>query len=109
MIVPWNEALVESRISDYKLVTLSGAEYFIVADQEWREVLAEYCWEDVKVKGLLNISNMSLIPQRVFPRGPTGERENVIDLASWKSQELLKRLTKNINELVFTPATALAR
>jgi hypothetical protein len=103
VVVPWSEAFSDGRSSDYKLACASGAEYFIVADQEWREVLSEHCWEEVKVKGLLNVSNMTLIPQRVFPKGPTGERENVIDLPTCKDREFIKKVKKNLDELVFVP------
>ena len=108
VVVPWVKTLNDGRDSDYKLACASGIEYFIVADQEWREVLAQYCWEDVKVKGLLNVSNLTLIPQRVFPKGPTGERENVIDLAAWKGRDFVKKLTKNVNDLVLIPAAVIA-
>lgn len=108
VIAPWNRSLGQGRASDFKLVAYSGLEYFIVADPEWREVLCRYCWEEVKVIGLLNVSNMTLIPQKVYPKGPTGEKENVIDLAVWKSKELVKKLIKNVNDLVVVPAAVFA-
>ena len=108
VVVPWVKVLSDGRHSDYRLACASGVEYFIVADQEWKEVLSQYCWEEVKVKGLLNISNLTLIPQKIFPKGPTGERDNIIDLATGKSRELIKKLTKNVNDLVLIPAAVLA-
>ncbi|HVK62227.1 MAG TPA: hypothetical protein VM432_11780 [Bdellovibrionales bacterium] len=108
VIAPWTEKMASGQTSDYKLVCLSGMEYFIVADSEWREVLARYCWDEVKVIGLLNLSDMTLIPQKVYPRGPTGEKENVIDLAAWKSRDLIKKAFKNINDLIFIPAAVYA-
>jgi hypothetical protein len=108
VVIPWNEAMGDGLSSDFKLACASGVEYFIVADDDWKKVLSEYCWEEVKVKGLLNVSNMTLIPQRVFPKGPTGDRENVIDFAAWKSRELIKKVTKNLNEFVFIPAAVRA-
>lgn len=106
VVAPWTESLSCGRTSDYKLISNSGLEYFIVADDEWREVLSTYCWEEVRVVGLLNVSNMTLIPQKVYPKGPTGE--NVIDLASWKSKEFFKKVVKNINDLVVIPAAVCA-
>ncbi len=106
VIAPWTKSLNGGRTSDYKLISYSGLEYFIVADNEWREILSKYCWEDVKVIGLLNTSNMTLIPQKVYPKGPTGE--NVINLASWKSKELVKKIVKNVNDLVVIPAAVWA-
>lgn len=106
VVAPWTQSLSNGRMSDYKLVSYSGLEYFIVADDEWRELLTTYCWEEVRIIGLLNISNMTLIPQKIFPKGPSGE--NVIDLASWKSKQLAKRLIKNVNDLVVIPAAVWA-
>ena len=108
VVAPWSEKMAGGRISDYKLVSFSGMEYFIVADSEWRDVLARYCWDEVNVIGLLNLSAMTLIPQKVYPRGPTGEKENVIELAAWKGKELIKKAVKNVNDLVFIPAAVYA-
>jgi len=60
----------------------------------------------VKVIGLLNVSNMALIPQKVHPKGP--EIENVIDLVSWKSEELVKKLVKNVKDKTVISAAVLA-
>ncbi len=106
VISPWIENLGVAHTSDYKLISYNGLEYFIVADPEWREILSTYCWEEVKVIGLLNISNMTLIPQKVYPKGPSGEKESVIEWASSKSDELVKKMIENVNDLVVLPATA---
>lgn len=108
VVVPWDKQVSATRNSEYKLVCTSGLEYFLVVNEEWRGVLSWYSWEEVKVVGLLNASNSTLIPQRVFPRGPKGEKENVIDLALWKSREAVKKITKNVNDLVLVPAAVLA-
>ena len=108
VVVPWTKSMGDGRTSDYKLACSSGVEFFIVADSEWRQVLSHYCWEDVKVKGLLNVSNMTLVPQKVFPKGPTGERDNVIDFAAWRGRDLVKKLTKNVTDLVLVPAAVFA-
>lgn len=109
LVIPWSQPLSSGRDSDFKLVCSSGLEYFIVASEsEWRDVLSWYSWEEVKVIGLLNVSNMTIIPQKVFPKGPTGKKENLIDLAAWKSRRLVKKLVKNVNGLVFIPATPCA-
>lgn len=106
VVAPWSKNLGDGATSDYKLVSYSGIEYFIVADGEWREVLPTYCWQEVKVIGLLNVSNMTLIPQKIHPKGPEGE--NVIDLVSWKSEELVKKLVKNVKDKAVIPAAVLA-
>ena len=108
VIVPWNKEVSTTRNSEYKLVCKSGLEYFFVANDEWRRVLSCYRWEEVKVVGLLNTANLTLIPQIVFPKGTKGEKENVIDLALWKSRQAIKKIAKNMNELVFVPAAVLA-
>lgn len=108
VVVPWDKELSPNRKSEYKLVCTSGLEYFLVANDEWCSVLSWYSWEDVNIVGLLNTADLTLIPQRVFPKGPKGEKENVIDLALWKSREAMKKMTKNVNELILVPAAVLA-
>ncbi len=106
VLTPWAKKLTGGRTSNYKLISHSGVEYFIVAGDEWREVLSTYCWEEVKVIGLLNVSNMMLIPQKIYPKGPTGE--NAIDSASWKRREFFKKLVRSVNDLVVIPAAVYA-
>lgn len=108
VVVPWDKKVSTTQNSEYKLVCTSGLEYFLVANDEWRSVLSWYSWKEVKIVGLLNTANLTLIPQRVFPKGPKGEKENVIDLALWKSREAIKKITKNVNDLVLVPAAVLA-
>ena len=108
VVVPWTKGLSGGRESEFKLVCSSGLEYFFVVDPEWKDVLSQYSWEEVKVIGLLNIANMTLIPQKVFPKGLRGEMENVIDLAAWKGRDLVKKLVKNVNDLVVVPGVVLA-
>ena len=103
VVVPWVKVLSAGKESEFKLVCSSGLEYFFIADPEWKDVLTKYCWEEVKVIGLLNISNMTLIPQKVFPKGPRGEMENVIDLAAWKARNLVKKLAKKVCDNVVIP------
>lgn len=108
VLVPWVKSLNDGRESEYKLVCSTGVEYPILADQDWKSVLPKFCWEEVKVKGLLNMANLTLIPQKVFPKGPTGERENVIDLADWKNRRHIKKMAKSLTELVLIPAAIVA-
>ena len=83
VVVPWIDDPRNGRDSDYKLVCASGTEYFMVTDPERRSLLSYFSWEEVKVKGLLNPANMTLIPQNIFPKGPAGERKGFIDPVSW--------------------------
>lgn len=103
VLVPWEKAFRRFKESDYKLIAASGLEYFIISDSEWEKTLPLYSWEEVEVVGLLNVSNMTLIPQKISPKGPTGEKESVIDIAIWKSREMFKKI---INNIVPTPAIA---
>jgi len=108
VVVPWKKRVRGNQESSYKLVCSTGAEYFILADSEFKGVLSWYCWDEVRVVGLLNLANMTLIPQKVFPKGPRGEMENVIDLFAFKGRNFIKKMTKNINDLVLVPAALLA-
>ena len=104
VVAPWTNSRNGGQASEYMLVSYSGLEYFIVADEEWREVLSTYCWEEVKVIGLLNVAKRTLIPQKVYPKGPTGV--TVIDWVSWKSKDFAQKFVKSVNDLVVIPAAA---
>lgn len=105
VVIPWKRKLNDGASSDYKFVCASGLEYYFVSDENWSNVLSWYRWEEVKVIGLLNTSDLTLIPQKVYPKGPTGGREKVIDLAKWKSRVNINQVSKNLNDLVVMPAT----
>lgn len=104
VLIPWERNLDDGADSNFKLVCSSGLEYYFVADEEWSNVLRWYSWEDVKVIGLLNTSDLTLIPQKVYPKGPTGEREKIIDLARWKSRININQFAENLNHLFLIPA-----
>ena len=103
VVVPWSSKFYDGTESNFKLVCLSGLEYFFATDEEWVKVLNWYSWEEVKVIGLLNTTNLTIIPQRVFPKGPTGEREKIIDLSEWKSRLGVTQVAKNLGDLIITP------
>jgi hypothetical protein len=106
VLTPESQSIGNDKASNYKLISYGGIEYFIVADAEWREVLSQYSWEEVKVIGLLNLSNMTLIPQKIYPKGPTGEKEKLIDLAGRRSKDLIEKLVNGVNDLVAVPTPA---
>jgi len=108
VIVPWEKTLSDGSRSEYKLACGNGTEYLILENSEVRDVLPLYCWKEVKIVGLLNKSNMTLIPQKVFPQGPGGESSNVIDFSLWKNQNLKRKVLNKINELVVIPAAVFA-
>lgn len=104
-------ALVGTIVPDqthFKLVCAGGVEYVIDDNSKARAMLPIYCWKEVKIVGLLNNTNQTLIPQKVFPKGPDGESSNVIDLPLWQSQNLKRKVLNKINELVVVPAAVLA-
>lgn len=108
IVTLWNLNVDYGEISDYKLISYSGLEYFIIANSEWRRILSKHRGEQVKLIGLLNISNMTLIPQKIFPKDPSGKKENIIDIAAWKSNEQLAKIAKNVNDFILVPAAILA-
>ena len=103
MVVPWSRNPEGTQAIDYKLISLNGLEYFIVADPEWRDIFARLRWEEVKVVGLLNISQMTVIPQKVYPKGPRGQMGNVIDEVTFKGRDLRNKILRNVSELVLLP------
>lgn len=90
----------------FKLACSKAIEYSLEADPEWEEILATYVWEEVKVKGLLNLNNMTVVLQRVFPKGPSGDRGNIIDFATRKTRELMQKV--NLNDCVLVPVAVLS-
>lgn len=90
----------------FNLVTLTGVEYSILADQEWQLVLETYRWEEVRVRGLLNIATMTIVPHWVVPRGPTGETQRVTDKPLAKSGDLIGKIKKTVADLVLAPSYA---
>ncbi len=88
--MPVNPVSETKKVFNFKLVSFSGLEYLLVSIGEWNEVLKLHCWEEVEVLGPLNIRDISLIPQKIFPKEPTGE--NVIHLNRlWQSKDLAKK------------------
>lgn len=108
VIVPWEKTLSDTSRSEYKLACGNGTEYLILENSEVRDVLPLYRWREVKIVGLLNKSDMTLIPQKVFPQGPDGESSNVIDFSLWKNQNFKRKVLNKINELVVIPAAVFA-
>lgn len=105
VVVPWEKRIGPTGASHYKLVCHNGLEYFFVTESEWQNVLSLYRWEEVKVVGLLNMSNKTIIPRKIFPKGPKGEKEEkVIDLAMWQGRNAIRKMSKNVSDLVLIPA-----
>ncbi|WP_413577768.1 hypothetical protein ACLVWU_04850 [Bdellovibrio sp. HCB290] len=108
VIVPWEKTLSDGSRSEYKFDCGNCTEYLILENSEVRDVLPFYCWKEVKIVGLLNRTNMTLIPQKVIPQGPGGESTNVIDFSVWKNPKLKWQVLNKINDLVVIPAAVFA-
>ena len=81
VVLPCTKILSDGSESEYKFACSSGCEYYFTKDPEWEDILSQYCWEEVKVIGLLNLSNMTLIPQKIVPKGPRGVMKDRIDFS----------------------------
>jgi hypothetical protein len=108
VVIPWNQRPHPIQRGDFKLACASGSEYFILSTEEWRSVLSCYCWREVKIVGLLDSTNLTLLPYRVVPSGPKGEKENLIVLSWRKGRKKLRKLAEKINDLILVPAAVLA-
>lgn len=108
MIVPWEKSWSNGKKTHYKLACNNGLDYIIAENSEVHDVLPLYCWREVKVVGLLNTSNLTLIPQKVIPKGPNDQSSNLVDLSAWKKLKMKRELYDKINELVVVPVGVLA-
>ena len=88
----------------FKLSCATGQEYQILESSKMRNLLSLYCWKEVKVVGLIDRAQMTLIPQKVIPKGPDGESSNLIDLSFWKNHNLKRKVITAVNDLVVIPA-----
>lgn len=65
-IVPWRKGLHPGVDSDFKIVTQSGMEYFILNSQKWQESLQLSCWKNVRIEGDLDITLMTIKLKRLL-------------------------------------------
>ncbi len=107
VLIPWTKRLGDS-ISEYKFVCKDGFEYFILADSDWREALAWYSLDEVKIIGLLDISKKALIPQKILPKNLFRDHESLQETLRRKGKEIFKKLVHSAHELVFIPAAICA-
>ena len=108
VILPWLKTLEPNQVSHFKLVGSSGCEYFFVPDPEWKKVLQQYQWKEVKVIGLYNIANRSLIPQKIYPVGPTEEFIPIAEAENEQRRNLVKKWVRNLNDWVVVPVAVWA-
>ena len=102
-ILPWDRRVAEGAQSDYKLITSSGLEYFLVTDEYWTEVIKNFSWMTVRLKGDLNIQNMTLIPREIDLDGPNEQQAEVIPIKR-KKKSKVGHLTLLNGILTMTPA-----
>ena len=63
VLVPWDEKIDSNENSDFKVITSSGTEYFLLTNHDWKLVCNEFSWRNVRLKGMLNIKNMTVVPE----------------------------------------------
>jgi hypothetical protein len=97
----------DGTVERYGLACASGIEYSVIADDEWRGLLSQYAWEEVKLEGLLYHGDRTVIPQRVFPKGPSGGRRGVTELVVRKARDVLDKAAK-YSDVLFLPAALIA-
>jgi hypothetical protein len=96
----------DDQCREFALATLSGVQYSILSDSDWEQVLQSYRWEEVRVRGLLNSSTMTIVPQWIVPHGPTGEPQSVTDKPLWINRGIVGKIKKSVADLVLAPAYA---
>jgi len=80
VIVPWHEDFAGGYFTDYKIITTSGLEYFILADDDWRETLKSYIDSNVILKGLMDIQTKTIFPKSIEGEGPDKGPSSNMDL-----------------------------
>lgn len=104
VVIPCNPLPNAPTQSNFKLVCPNGLECYFSTDKNWSTILNRYSWDEVKVIGLVNKSNLSLIPQKIYPKQPIGKRQKIIDLIRWKNQNIAHQFAKQLNHSLATPA-----
>lgn len=89
VLVPWDEEVDVNESSDFKVITSSGTEYFLLTNHDWKLVCNEFSWRNVRLKGLLNIKNMTVVPEEITTDDPEGSKAKVIPIK--KVKEKLKK------------------
>jgi hypothetical protein len=90
------------------LVTPHGTEYPLIAEGERGKEIHRHAWEQVTVIGLLNTGNLTVLPQKVLPKGPKGNEELIPTSLVTNSRQRLKTAIQNFSELVLVPAALVA-
>lgn len=91
VVVPWNKSFSQGRRSQFKLITKLGVEYFLIAGSEWEDTLSWHSWDEVKVRGLVDMAKRTIVPKKIYPKDPAAKRQGEItvdDLDSGKTFDL---------------------
>lgn len=89
ILVPWDEEVDVNESIDFKVITSSGTEYFLLTNHDWKLVCSEFSWRNVRLRGLLNIKNMTVVPEEITTDDPEGSKAKVIPIK--KVKEKLKK------------------
>ena len=92
VLVPWDEEVDVNENSDFKVIASSGTEYFLLTSHDWKLVCNEFSWRNVRLKGLLNIKNMTVVPEEITTDDPEGSTAKVIPIKKMK-----EKMKKGIN------------
>jgi hypothetical protein len=65
VIVPWTKFVHKEKNTDFKIITESGMEYFLVTENKLKNNIADYCWSRVKVQGTIDLNLMTLKVDRI--------------------------------------------
>ena len=88
----------------------------LISKSNWTEnkrtrpesTLASVTLSGVVVQGLLNFSAKTLIPQKIFPKGPTEAKDNMFQRFVKKGRAVAKKIKSNADLFIFIPAAIVA-
>ncbi len=84
VLVPWDDEVEINENSDFKVITSSGTEYFLLTNHDWKLVCNEFSWRNVRLKGLLNVKSMTVIPEEITTDDPEDNKAKVIPIKKVK-------------------------
>lgn len=102
VIVPWEEEVEPNTYSDFKLITSSGLNYFLVTNDDWKKVCNHFVWGTVRLKGMMNIKTMSVVPEEIDADDPDSARAKVIPM-SYVKRNLKEDTHKTQPIMTFLP------
>ena len=84
IIVPWHKEIEKNVYTDFKIMEKSGAEYFLLTNEEWKNVCLHFLWESVKLKGLFDRAKGCVSPEEINSKDPDSNRAKLIPIKSMR-------------------------